>query len=246
MRAFALGLGLALLCASGQAVGAPGVGDPVYGAWVQKGVTEFEARYGRLMGGAARREDGLVLEVEHAFTSRLSLAGLVETGRQPDRSRTVDALAIEAIYTTGRIDALGLDTAVYAEFKHGLRGEPDALELKGLFQHQAGKFDSRLNLIAEKPLQAGEPVELGYAASVGWAVIGDELRFGLAAFGDLGTTKRFGGRQEHYLGPETKFEVEHVGPGEIEVELGYLRAFGAARDRTDGQARVLIGYEVHF
>ena len=47
---------------------APGVGDPVYGATVIKGVTEFEARYGRLMGGADDGADGLVLETEHAFS----------------------------------------------------------------------------------------------------------------------------------------------------------------------------------
>ena len=209
-------------------------------------MTEVEARYGRLTGRSADGEDGLVLEAEHAFSSRLSIAGLVETGREPGNRRTVDALAIEAIYTTGRIDALGLDTAIYVELKHGLRGEPNAIEMKGLFEHRAGRFDSRFNLIGEKPLRSGEPVELSYAASADWALIGDEVRLGLAAFGDLGTASHFGGRREHYVGPEAKFEVEHVGSGEFEVELGYLRGFGVARDRSSGQARLLIGYEAHF
>lgn len=246
MRYQVMGAALALLCASGRAGAAPGVGDPIYGAKVEKGVTELEARYGRLTGGSADGEDGLVLELEHAFSSHLSIAGLVETGRQSDSRRTVNALAVEAIYTSGRIEALGLDTAIYAEFKHGNRGEPDAIELKGLFEHQAGSFDTRLNIFAERPMRSGEPIELSYGASADWALIGDEVRVGIAAFGDLGTTNNFGGRQEHYIGPVTKLEIEHVGRGELEVELGYLRAIGAARDRTDGQVRVLIGYETRF
>lgn len=43
-----------------------------------------------------------------------------------------------------------------------------------------------------------------------------------------------------------KFESEHIGRGAFEAEVGYLQGFGAARDRTDGQARLLVGYETHF
>lgn len=35
-----------------------------------------------------------------------------------------------------------------------------------------------------------------------WALIGDEVRLGVAAFGDLGTTNNFGGRREQYIGPK--------------------------------------------
>lgn len=236
---------LALLGMPATATASSGVGDPIYGAKLYEGLTEFELRHGRLTGCTANGEDGLVFELEHAFSSRLTIAGLVETGRQSENRRAVNALAAEAIYTTGRTDALELDTAVYAEFKHG-QGEPDAIELNGLLEHQAGAFDSRLNIIGERPLRSGDPIELSYAASADWALIGDEIRLGVAAFGDLGTSSNLGGRQEHYFGPAAKFEIEHVGRGKFAVELGYLRAFGAARDRTDGQVRVLIGYEARF
>ena len=231
---------------STAALATPGVGDPIYGATVEKGVTEFETRYGRLTGGAADGEDGLVFEAEHAFTSNFSLAGLVETSRTSGSGRKVEAIAIEAVYALGRVEALSLDTALYAEYKHGFHGEPEEIEIKALFQHRAGGFDARLNLIAEQPLRHGEKMEFGYAASADWAILGDEVRLGLAAFGDFGTINHFGGHEEHFIGPEAKFEIEHVGPGEIEIETGWLRSFGAARDITDGQARLLIGYEAHF
>lgn len=229
-----------------RAEAAPGVGDPVYAATIDKGLTEFEARYGRLTGGPDNSEDGFVLEAEQSFSSRFSAAALVETSRAAHGSRKVEALAVEAVYALGQIRPLALDTAIYAEFKHGLHGDPDAIELKGLFQHHAGPFDARLNLIAEKPLRSGEAAEFGYAASADWNVIGDEFRLGLAAFGDLGTAHHFAGREEHFIGPEAKVEIERVGPGEFEIEAGWLKSFGAARDVTDGQARLLISYEAHF
>ena len=234
-----------LIALSTSAAAAPGVGDPIYAARIESGVTEIEARYGRLTGGLDDGQDGLVVEVEHAFNSKFSAATLFETNREPDGKRRLNAVAIEGVYGLGKIKPLNLDAALYAELKGGLHGDPDAIEMKALLQHSAGRFDSRLNLIAEKPLRNGEPVEFGYAASMDWA-IADEFRVGLAAFGDLGTSDRFGGRQSHFAGPETKFDIEHVGPGEIEVEAGWLKAFGAASDRTKGQARLLVGYEFHL
>ncbi len=246
MRNYYYSVILAAALSGTAAVAAPGVGDPVYGATIEKGMTEFEARYGRLTGGTADSEDGLIFEVEHGFSNRFAAALLVETDRDPNGGRKANSASIEAIYTLGQIKPLALDVALYAEYKAGFRANADAIEAKLLLQHRRGGFDGRINLIAEKALAPGEPVEFGYAGSIDWQVAGDEVKLGLAAFGDLGTTRSFGRRQEHFIGPEMKFEIEHLGPGEIEIETGWLRAFGAARDVTDGQARLLLEYELHF
>lgn len=224
----------------------PGVGDPVYAATVEKGVAEFEARYGRLNGGEADGEDGLVLEAEYGFSSRFKGAVLTELAREAGRGRRVESISVEGVYTLGRVKALALDTAIYGEYKVGLNGNPDEVELKGLFQHRAGNFDGRLNLIVEKPLTTGAPVEFGYAASADWALIGDEVKLGIEAFGETGSSSRFFGANEHFIGPIAKFEIEHVAGGEIEIETGWLRAFGASREEADGQARLLISFERHF
>lgn len=223
----------------------PGVGDPVYGATLEEGTTEFEARYGRLTGGSEDRTDGLVFEVEHSFSDRFAAATLLETARDPGGRRIVQSASIEAIHTLGRLDALALDVAVYGEYKFGFHGQDDVAEGKILIERRAGSFDARVNLIAEKPLRDADPVELGYAVSADWAVLGDNLRIGVAGFGDLGTTSHFGGRQETFAGPELKTEFE-LGGGELEIEAGWLKAFGAARDVTSGQARLLVGFERRF
>jgi hypothetical protein len=243
MRAYlAVAMAAASIIAT-PAAAAPGLGDKVYGATVEAGETEFEARYGRLVGDDADGEDALKLEVARGFSSRFYGAVIGEFEREPHEQRRLEAFAVEGIYTLGKV--AGVDAAVYGEYEVGLHG-PDALETKLLLQKRAGEFDARLNLIAEKPLRSGSPIELGYAASADVEAIG-ELRLGLAAFGELGTTRHVTTRSEHFIGPVAKFEIEHLpGRGELEVESGYRFAVGKARDESNGQFRLLLEYALHF
>ncbi|MEO6093585.1 MAG: hypothetical protein ABIT04_13650 [Novosphingobium sp.] len=216
----------------------PGLAGKVYGARLEPGTTELEARYGRLTGGAQDGDDALILEAAHHFSEKFYAAVLLETGRPRQASRSVDAIAVEGIVHLARIEALGLDVAAYGEYGFD-RGGPNAAETKLLLQHQAGTFDGRLNLIAEKTLRSGEEVEIGYAASADWALAG-KFRAGAAAFGE------FEGRR-HYVGPIVKTEIEHLPlGGELEIETGYLFAVGNARHDSQGQARLLLEYEFVF
>lgn len=235
----------AMIILTTAAKAAPGLGEKVYGATLEKGVTEFESRYGRLTGGADNGEDTLTLEIEHGFSSRFAAGLLAEIEREPGDRRRLEAVGIEGIYSLGRIDALGLDTAVYAEYE-AVRGDHDVLETKLLLQHKQGPFDGRVNLIVEKRLGTGEALEIGYAASADWAALG-ELRLGVEAFGELGSTRSFAPRAEHFLGPMAKIEIEHLpGNSELGIETAYLFAAGAARDDAKGQARLLLEWETHF
>src|SRR4051812_31532403 len=48
----------------------PGLDEKVYGATVEKGVSEVELRYGRSVGGEAGGEDATVVELSHGFSDR--------------------------------------------------------------------------------------------------------------------------------------------------------------------------------
>ncbi|WP_217352820.1 hypothetical protein [Sphingomonas sp. ID1715] len=127
-----------------------------------------------------------------------------------------------------------------------MREGSDKIETKLLLEHRKGPFDGRLNLIAERGLKGGAPLVFGYAASADWHALG-EFRLGVEAFGDLGSHRHFLPRAEHYAGPIVKTEIEHLpGRGDLEIEAGYLFALAAARDETNGQARLLLEYEFHF
>ena len=234
-----------LALGSAPTFAAPGVGEKVYGATVEKGVSEVEARYGRLVGDKADGEDGTVFELSHGFSDRFYGGVLFEFEREAGEHRGLEAVGLEGIVALGHVDAIDGDVALYGEYE-GVRDAPDKVETKLLLQHRKGPFDVRLNLIAEKQLKTGEPVGLGYAASADWKLIGD-LRGGVEAFGELGSTRHFLPRVAHFAGPMLKAELEHLpGRGELGIEVGYLFALGAARDETDGQARLLLEYEFHF
>lgn len=236
--------GIVALCLASSAQAAPGLGEKVYGATVEHKVTEFEARYGRLTGGPDHGEDALLLELSHGFSNRFYGALLAEFEREPREGRKLEALAIEGIYALGKFKPFDLDVAIYGEYEIGLNGA-DKVETKLLLEHERGPFDGRFNLIAEKPLDGDAPVGFGYAVSTDWE-IADELRLGGAAFGDLGSSKHLTTRAEHFAGPIVKYEVEHLGKGELGIEAGYLFAFGRARDDADGQVRLLLEYEMKF
>lgn len=226
------------------AAATPALGEAVYGATVEAGETELEARYGRLTGGEDSGEEGLVVEAAHGFSPRFYAAVLGEFEREQGDKRRLEALSIEAIHTLARIQPLGVDVAVYGEYEAVLHG-PDKLEAKLLLEKRQGALDARLNLIANRPLVSGAPVSFGYAASADVAALG-EFRLGAAAFGDLGSSRLLTTRSEHFAGPIVKTEIEHLGGGEIEVETGYLFALGRARDDAKGQVRLLLAYATHF
>ena len=222
-----------------------GLDDKVYGATVEGGVSEVEFRYGRLVGDEADGEDAAVLELSHGFSSRFYGAVLFEFERESHGDRKLAAVGFEGIAPLGHIDAIDTDVAVYGEYE-AARGGPDVAETKLLLQHKRGPFDGRVNLVAEKELEGGEPLEFGYAASADWAAFG-EVRVGAEAFGGLGTSRQFLARSGHFAGPMLKTEIEHLpGKGELEIEAAYLLALGAARDEADGQARLMLEYEFHF
>lgn len=243
MRLMFAGLATALL--STAAAAAPGLGDKVYGATLHLGVTEVEARYGRLTGGHADGEDTIVLGIAHNFSSRFLGVVLFDLEREPHHQRRLGAIAFEGIVALGRIDGLGLDAAILGEYVV-VRGGADHVATKLLLQRRQGPFDGRLNLIAEKVLEGASHLHFGYAASADWAVAGP-FRVGAAAFGELGDTERFLPRADHYVGPIVKTEIEHMpGGADLGIEAGYLFALGHAQDETDGQIRLLLEYKLHF
>ena len=222
-------------------IGAPAAAEPsgeISSPVVEKGQTEFEAIYGRLSGGPNSGEDKLLLEASHSVSDRLRLAIRGEFERAPGSSRELEAVSLEAIYDLGRVG--GVDVGLYGEYE-AVAGGTDKLEGKLLLERRSGRFNAKLNLIAAKTLGTGSSLEFGYAASADVEAIG-ELRLGVAAFGELGSSEDFLPRADHYLGPVAKAEIEGLGP-ELEIEAGYLFALGKAKDDSDGQFRLVVEME---
>lgn len=229
-----------LFAAATPALAAPGLGNDVYGARVEKGEWEFEAKFDTLAGGPDDGEDVVKLEAAYGVTDNLRIAPFVKLEKEPGVARKAEEVGVELVYELG--SAGPIDFAIYGEYAFGLNGHADEAEAKLIMQHTSGPWDARLNLIFGKELERGHDVEIGYAASVDVETF-DEVRLGVQAFGELGTFKDFVPRKEHFLGPVAKIEIEGLGP-EMELEIGYLFALAAARDDAKGQFR--LGIELEF
>lgn len=242
-------LGLALGGAT-SAAAEPGLAGKVYSPFIERGVTEFELRGGRLNGGRLDGEQAAIIEVEHGFGDRLSLSALAEVEQHAGESSKIEALAVEGRAYLGKIPWLGVDVGGYLEYEQRLHAESGVIEGKLLLAKRSGAFEGLLNLSAGKALtdKSGEDAtEFGYAAEASWEVAHD-FRLGLQAFGDLGTDEKFGGRQAHLAGPVARWEFNShwLRGAEIEVEGAYLLPLGAARDQSDGQIRFVLAYERKF
>ncbi|MFC3069616.1 hypothetical protein [Phenylobacterium soli] len=234
---------------AGAASAAPGLANQVYSPYVKNGVTEVEVRGGRLTGGDENGDSAAVVELEHGFSDRLSLAVLGEFEDEPGDGRKLDSIAVEGVAYLGQLPGTGVDVGAYLEYEQRIHNESGKLEGKILLARQFGPVHGLLNLIAEQALtdRPGEgATEFGYAAQ-GTLDAGRHVQVGLQAFGDLGTNRAFGGRQAHFLGPMARWEGRPAwAKGELEFEAAYLLPVGEARHATDGQVRFALEWEKRF
>src|SRR5690349_4253526 len=145
MKLLTAAVAATLAFTSSAAFAAPGLDEKVYGATLEKGVSEVEFRYGRLVGGEADGEDAAVVELSHGFSDRFYGGVLFGFERELGGSRHLQAVAAEGILTLGHLNAIDTDVAIYGEYAAERHGA-DNLETKLLLQHRRGTFDGRLNL----------------------------------------------------------------------------------------------------
>jgi hypothetical protein len=242
------GAAAALMLAGMARADEPGLANKVYDPYVRNGVTEVELRAGRLNGGELAGDGGAVVEVEHGFSDRVSVAVVAEFEREADTSR-LDSVGLESVVYVGQIPVLGVDVGGYFEYEQRIHGESGVAEGKLLLARQFGPVRTLANLILEKPLSDKHDenaTEFGYAAQA-TVEAAPKLQVGVQAFGDLGTGRSFGGAQSHYLGPVANWELHPRGfPGEIEFETAFLLPVGVARHATDSQLRLMLEYERAF
>ena len=235
-----LALAVAVLGHAAPALAAPGLGEEVYAATVEPKEIELEARYGVLAGGADAGEDNFRLEAGYAVSGHVRLAVTGEFEKEPGGVHKATHAGLEVVANVARIG--GIDVAVYGEYELGFHGEADGVEAKLLLERRTRLWDVRFNLIAEKPLDSSVATELGYAASADVSVA-NNLRLGVAGFGELGTLHRFAPYAEHFVGPIAKVRLHGIGEG-LWVETGYMFALGKAREGSRGQFRLNLELEL--
>jgi hypothetical protein len=215
---------VALACAFATGAHAePGGVSSVSGPTVRDGETRLEARTVAYDGGALDGAWAHRAQVGHSFTDWWQTT-LIARASQPDG----DDAELRSIGLENRIDFVATrDWPVHfgaqAEYKFGVNGGDDEVELKLLAEHQTGPFSARLNLITERAMSDGADWESGYAARFMWRTT-DTVALGLEAFGELDA-------DAHAVGPRATFRI-----GEATLGLGYL--VGLDEAQADNQFRL--------
>jgi hypothetical protein len=106
LAASALALGLTGATAASAETG---LGQKVYDPYVMNGVAEVEVRGAQLQGRAASGETAAVVELEHGFSDRFSLAILGEFEKHMGETKKLDALAVEGVAYLGKIPGIDID-----------------------------------------------------------------------------------------------------------------------------------------
>lgn len=217
---------LALACAFATTAHAePGGTSGVSGPGVSIGETSFEVRTAVFDGGAIDGDWAHRAQASHGFTEWWQ-ATLILRGAQPGGENA----ELRSIGFENRIDFTGTrDWLVHfgaqAEYKWGVNGADDELELKLLAERDAGPFTARVNLIVEREMSDGADWQSGYAARLMWDA-NDSVALGLEAYGELEA-------EAHAIGPRATLDV-----GEITLAFGYLAGLDEAE--ADGQVRLGI------
>lgn len=232
------GLFAIALALPAPALAAPGLGDDVYPAELERGQPEAAISYHSLAGGTDDGESSLQFEGGWSPSDSLRLGVQVEFGQEPGLVREFEGIAIEASYELGRIGPVSI--AAYGAYAITPDG-PDSVIARLMLQHRSGPVDLRFNLNAEKTLRSVDKLELGYGIQAD-AEVADELRLGVQAFGELGTFDRFLPDAGHFAGPVASLGFGDSGPA-LELQAAYLFALGTARQDTEGQFRMSLALE---
>ena len=229
--------------AAGGAVADPRLDEKVYAPYVEKGVGEIEVRTGGEVGsGTLSGDTTTVIEAEYGFTDRIKLSLVGAVAHAAPEGTHFSSIGLEGIGYLGQIPVVGVDTAVYLEYGHGLNGEQDKFEAKALMAKNIGRFQGLVNLIVEKPLNGPadqRDASYGYAASGAWRTVG-ALRLGVEALGDLGS-------QGAYVGPQIRWKAHpRTLPAEIEIDAGWLLPVGITRLEAKSQLKLAVELEHRF
>jgi hypothetical protein len=234
------------LTAGAQAHAAPALGDVVETPNIEDGETSVEITGGSAVGRTDDDRNSAIVELEHGFNSRISGSLVAEFSQAPHESPRVSSLGVEAIVNTGTIPVLDIDTGLYIEYAQGLHGDSGVGEFRALLAKRTDRYEARLNLVAEHPFSSrDDATAYSYLTSADW-VLSRNARAGVEALGDLGLGNSWGGRREHYVGPEIKYVINGLPLVGIKLQAAYLVAVGDAPGQSRGQARFGIELEKRF
>jgi hypothetical protein len=222
---------LALLCicaGSGEAHGEPGGVSGVSGPNFTEGETRLEVRTAYFDGGALDDSWNHRALLSHGVTDWWRPALNFRASQPAGESAELTSIAFENVFDLTETREWPVHFGLLAEYKFGMHGVDDAIDIKLLGEAESGAFTGRFNLIATAQFNDGDAEWApAYAARGVWRA-SREVSLGLEAYGEPDV-------DAHYFGPRATVRI-----GDATLALGYLAGVGDAR--ANNQIRVGIEF----
>jgi hypothetical protein len=216
-------LALLCLCAANAAHAEPGGVSGVSGPSFTEGETRFELRTAYFDGGALDDSWNHRAIVSHGVTDWWRPALNFRASQPAGESAELTSIAIENVFDFTATREWPVHFGLLAEYKFGVHGADDVIDLKLLGEAQSGALTARFNLIASAQIHDGADWAPAYAARGMWRA-SREVSLGLEAYGEPDVNA-------HYVGPRATLRL-----ADATLALGYLAGFDDAR--ADGQVRL--------
>jgi hypothetical protein len=212
------------LLATGGAHAEPGATSSVSGPSVTRGEAKIELRTGYLGGGALDGDWAHRAQASYAFTDWWRPTLIVRASQPDGESVELSSIAIENVVDFTATREWPVHFGGQFQYKFGVHGAGDEIEFKLLAERNDGPVNTRVNLVAERPVEDTDWTH-EYAARATWRA-SEALTLGLEAFGEPEA-------DAHYIGPRAGVRF-----GDMNVSLGYLMGLDDAQ--ADGQVRMAL------
>lgn len=219
----------------------------VYDPYVEKGELEFELRSGIKFDDNKSKdgEEKHKLAIGYGVTDRWAteIYGVIEKEGTSGSEYIFQEIEWANKFQLTEAGQYFVDVGAYLAYSAALTGgHADAIEAQLLLAKDIGKFSNNANI--EYKRQIGEnsndenEVELKWSTRYRYSELfepGFEIYSNL---GDISDSKGYD-KQSHQIGPVFYGKYDH-----IKYEIGYL--FGASDAAVDGEAKLLLEYEMRF
>lgn len=219
-------IALACVALADQAYAEPGGTSGVSGPRVTEGAFKLEVRTAAFLGddidGSWSHRALAAYGVTSWWRTQLNLRA-----SQPDgEDAELRSVGIENAFDFTATRDWPVHFGGQIEYRFGVNGADDNVELKLLSERDLGPVNVRFNLIADRDVGSGasDEWEHGYAVRAMWDAT-DAIELGIEGLGELDI-------DAHAFGPRASFDL-----GAAAISLGYLASFGDDAE-ADGQVRV--------
>lgn len=223
---FALAFSLAFVA---SAYAEPGGTSSVSGPGVTRGSTKIEFRTTSFIGDALDGDWSHRANAGYGFTDWWRLSVIARASQPDGEDAELRSIGFENVFEFTPSEHWPVRLGGQFEYKVGVNGRRDEVELKLLAERRDGPLTTRFNVVGQRQVGSGASDEWThiYALRSMWRA-NDAWALGVEGYSEPE-------ERAHYLGPRASFSF-----GDASISTDYLIGFDEAQ--ADGQFRIALEF----